>query len=158
MNRTLWHSAWVGLTRNVAFTAPGAEDPRLRGRTYAIPFEDVWQVSRRLVDGGLKRWKLLEADDDEGIIRGEVRGRLDRFTSAFTVRIVLDSNAQTRVDCLSASRVGRADFGSNARRVHRFFRALDEGLEEGRGRDIGSFRLEAGQTSGSAGLRTAAVG
>ena len=131
-----------GLTRNVAFTAPGAEDPGLRGRTYAIPFEDVWQASLHLVDGGLRRWELLEADDREGIIRGLAHGLLDRFSSAITVRITLDRNAQTRVDALSASRTGRYDLGTNARRLRAFFKALDRALEEARGREIEALRVE----------------
>lgn len=134
MIRELTHKAWLGLTRNVAFTAPAAEDERLRGRTYAIPFEDVWQASLELVSGGLKRWELLEYDDREGIIRGLVHGRMRRFTSAVTIRISLDPDAQTRVDALSASRVGRADFGTNARRLARYFQALDGAMTEARER------------------------
>ena len=126
--------AWLGLTRNVAFTAPAAEDERLRGRTYAIPFEDVWQASLQLVGSGLKRWELLEYDDREGIIRGLARGRIQRFTSAVTIRISLDPDAQTRVDALSASRVGRMDLGMNARRLNRFFRALDAAMVDARRR------------------------
>ncbi|HUE77349.1 MAG TPA: DUF1499 domain-containing protein [Longimicrobiales bacterium] len=131
----LSHRAWLGLTRNVAFTAPTAEDERLRGRTFAIPFDDVWRASLQLVDGGLKRWELVEHDDHDGIIRGTARGLLPRSTSAVTIRISLDRNAQTRVDALSASRVGRMDFGNNTRRIHRFFRALDLVLGEERGRE-----------------------
>lgn len=142
MIRRLVDAAVRGVTRNVAFTSPGSPDARLRGRTYAIPFEDVWQASVELIDGGLKRWKLLEADDQEGIIRGVARGRLDRFTSAITVRITLDPDAQTRVDALSASRTGRADLGVNARRLHRYFRALDARLEDRRGAGIDSLRLD----------------
>lgn len=134
MIRERAHKAWLGLTRNVAFTSPNAEDDRLRGRTYAIPFEDVWQASLHLVGGGLKRWRLLEYDDREGIIRGQARGPLGRMVSAVTVRISLDFDAQTRVDALSASRVGRMDLGVNTRRLHRFFRALDTAMAEARGR------------------------
>lgn len=138
MSRELFRKAWLGLTRNVAFTAPAAEDERLRGRTYAIPFEDVWQASLHLVDGGLERWSLLEYDDREGIIRGTARGRLRRSTSSVTIRISLDVDAQTRVDGLSASRVGRMDLGANTRRLHRFFRALDAALKEGSRRRAGA--------------------
>lgn len=123
-----------GLSRNMAVTAPTADDPRLRGRTYAIPFEAVWQASLKLVDGGLRGWRLLEEDDREGVIRGVVRRRLERFESAVTLRVSLDQDAQTRVDALSASRVGRADLGVNARRLGRFFRALDEALDAERSR------------------------
>lgn len=142
MIREFFESALRGLTRNVAFTTPGADDPRLRGRTYAIPFEDVWQSSLALVDGGLKDWQLLEADDQEGIIRGLARGRTRRFTSAITVRITLDINAQTRVDALAASRVGRADLGRNARRMDRFFSTLDGVLAARRDATIESLRLD----------------
>lgn len=142
MIRELYDAVVRGLTRNVAFTSPRARDPRLRGRTYAIPFEDVWQSTTTLVGGGLNRWELLEADDQEGIIRGVARGRFERSGSAVTIRITLDANAQTRVDALSASRVGRADLGANARLIRRYFRALDRLLEEGRGAEIESFRLE----------------
>lgn len=135
--------AWLsGLTRNVAFTAPGSGDPRLVGRTYAIPFEEVWRASNELVDGGLKRWERFEADDQEGIIRGVARGRIERFTSTITVRISLDEDAQTRVDALAASRAGRSDLGSNARWLHRFFTALDARIEENRGVRIEAYRLD----------------
>lgn len=136
MIRKLADAVVRGLTRNVAFTAPSADDPRLRGRTYAIPFEDVWQASLGLVDGGLRGWEVLEADDREGIIRGLARSFADRFTSAVTVRITLDVDAQTRVDALSAARSGRYDLGHNARRLRRFFRALDAALEATKGRKI----------------------
>lgn len=131
-----------GLTRNVAFTSPGAEDPRLRGRTYAIPFDDVWEASRALVGGGLKRWEVLESDDEEGLIRGAAHGWIERLASSITVRISLDENAQTRVDAMAASRTGRADFGLNGRRLRRFFRALDRALEKRRGQEIDALRLE----------------
>lgn len=135
------HSAWVGLTRNMAFTEPNAEDRRLRGRTYAIPFDDVWRASVSLVAQGLSRWELRHSDDQEGIIRGEVHGRLKRFDSLVTIRITLDMDAQTRVDALVAAREGRGDMGTSARRLRRFFSALDRELERVRGRTIESARL-----------------
>lgn len=142
MIRDLAAAVVRGLTRNVAFTTPGAEDPRLAGRTYAVPFETVWQASRRLVSGKLRRWELLESDDEEGIIRGVAHGLFERFTSSITIRITLDANAQTRVDALSASRTGRADLGTNVRRLNRFFKALDRALEEAHGVKIETVRLE----------------
>jgi hypothetical protein len=127
--RRLWRSARRGLTRNTAVTQPGEEDPRLRGRTYAIPFEEVWQAALRLADGGMQGWSLLEQDDQEGAIRGTARGLFRRFDSEISIRIVLDEDAQTRVDAASTTEPGRGDLGVNARRVGRFFRALDRALE-----------------------------
>lgn len=132
----------TGLTRNVAFTAPGSDDERLQGRTYAVPFETVWQAALSLVDGGLRGWSLTESDDAEGIIRGRARGGLRRTESAITLRISLDQDAQTRIDGLSASRVGRADLGANARRLGRFFRALDRAIVSAHGRPIGALRID----------------
>lgn len=145
MIRDLVDAVVRGLTRNVAFTSPSATDPRLTGRTYAIPFDEVWQASVDLVDGDLKRWEVTEMDDQEGMIRGIAHGRTKRFTSTITVRITLDRDAQTRVDAMAASRVGRADLGVNARRIHRYFTALDARIEEARGARIDAFRLRTGR-------------
>lgn len=112
------------------------------GRTYAVPFEDVWQVASELMDGGINRWELVESDDREGILRGTAGALLARFASAVTIRITLDPDAQTRVDGLAASRSARADLGSNARKLRRFFTALDQGLEERRGSPTASVRLD----------------
>lgn len=142
MIRDLVDAVLRGLTRNVAFTSPSATDPRLTGRTYAIPFDQIWQASVELVGGDLKRWEITEADDQEGMIRGIAHGRTKRFTSAITVRITLDRDAQTRVDALAASRLGRADLGVNARRLDRYFTALDARIEEARGARIEAFRVD----------------
>jgi hypothetical protein len=142
VSRGLIGSVVRGLTRNVAFTAPDSVDDRLVGRTYAVPFDDVWHVSSDLMSGGLKRWELIDADDQEGILRGVAGTPLSRLECAVTVRITLDPDAQTRVDGLAASRTARADLGANARALHRFFMALDRGLEDRRGRPIASLRFD----------------
>lgn len=115
-------------TRTVAETSPESDDPRLLGRTYAVPFETVWQAALRLAGGGLTGWRIRSSDDLAGIINAESKSRLRRRVSDIKIRISLDANAQTRIDARSASREGRADLGANARRLHRFFRALDEAV------------------------------
>jgi uncharacterized protein (DUF1499 family) len=115
------------LTRNVAETSPDADDPRLVGRTYAVPFEDVWQAAVALAIG-LPGWTLLVSDDREGRIVAEARTRFFRFVDNVSLHIRLDENGQTRVDARSVSRTGRADYGTNARRIGDFFRRLDERL------------------------------
>jgi hypothetical protein len=116
------------LTANVAETSTDAEDPRLRGRTYAIPFEDVWRAALSLADGGLRGWRVTSADDREGVIVAEAKTLMLRLVDDVRIRIGLDPDAQTRVDALSVSRVGRVDFGTNARRIARFCRRLDRQL------------------------------
>lgn len=109
--------------RGYAATAPTADDTLLRGRTYAIPFEDVWQAALRLASGSLSRWSLRSHDDASGVIRAHTRG-VTGATHAITIRIVLDSDAQTRVDA-EAEAEGPRDFGAARRRLLRFFAALD---------------------------------
>lgn len=116
------------LRENAAATAPDAEDPRLRGRTYAVPFEQVWQATLALVGGQLNGWRVVEADDYDGVIRAEATARLPRTIADVTVRITLDPNAQTRVDAQAVSRTNRGDLGASTRHLIRLFTALDQSL------------------------------
>lgn len=117
------------LTENTAETDPAADDPRLRGRTYAIPFERVWQAALALADGGLTRWRLVSADDEEGTIHAESKTLVFRFVDDVHVEVGLDENGQTRVDVRSASRVGKADLGRNPRTIGAFLAKLDRRLD-----------------------------
>lgn len=116
------------LTRTRAQTDSRSPDPRLVGRTYAIPFDRVWSEALALAGGGLSRWRLLDADDERGLIRAEATSRVLRRVGDVQVRVSLDANAQTRVDLISVSRGGKGDLGANARRIGRFTRELDRRL------------------------------
>jgi uncharacterized protein (DUF1499 family) len=115
------------LSRNVAETSTDG-DPRLRTRSFGIPFDDVWYAAL-LVAGSLPRWKVVRADDRDGRIIAEARTRRFGFVDDVLIRIYLDRNAQTHADMRSASRYGIADFGTNARRIEEFFTALDAQLQ-----------------------------
>ena len=114
-----------GLTRNRAETHPHCQDPRLRGRTYAITFDRVWTSAVQLADGGLRRWRVVEADDEAGVIRAVAVSPLLRRLYDVRVVVSLDEDAQTRVDVLSRARRGRSDWGGSARLIDRFVRELD---------------------------------
>lgn len=117
------------LTGNRAATAPDHEDPSLRGRTYAVPFERVWRAALTIASGR-SGWTILDADDLEGHIRIEAKTPVLRFVDDVEIRIGLDADAQTRVDMTSGSRKGKVDLGTNARRIRRFFKHLDRKLSE----------------------------
>ena len=121
-----------GLTTSVAETAQAHEDVRLRGRTYAIPFEDVWSAATALATVGLRGWRVVSSDDEAGVIHAEATTFLRKKIDDIVIRISLDQDAQTRVDARAAARVGRGDWGRNARRLNRFFRALDGAVIEAR--------------------------
>jgi len=116
------------LTEHQATTDPTSEDPRLVGRTYAIPFEDVWQAATRVAGGGIRGWALWVADDQQGLIEASTNPLLG---SAADVRITigLDENAQTRVDLTSTSRTTRGDLGRSRRNIGAFLKRLDKLLE-----------------------------
>jgi uncharacterized protein (DUF1499 family) len=115
------------LTRNRAQTRPDAPDPRLRSRAYSLPFNRVWRAASE-VAAALPRWSVVERDPIRGRIRAEVRSRLFGRVDDVEIAISLDPLGRTRVDLVSASRTGRADFGANARRIARFLRLLDRRL------------------------------
>ncbi len=119
-----------------ALTQPHHPDEDLRGRTYSIPFAQVWSATESLAAGELRGWTTMMADEDQGLLRAECQGILARSSDEVEVRISLDENGQTRVDMSSTSKAGRGDWGRNARRIKRFFRALDRRVKAGPGKII----------------------
>lgn len=121
------------LTKYRAETNPWSEDPRLIGRTYAIPFEEVWRTCMKFV-AEHNRWRLLQADDLVGFIRVRCTTLVFRFEDILEIRVGLDENGLTRVDVRAGSKRHRGDLGMNARRVGRFFKKLDRLLDAGHGK------------------------
>ena len=113
--------------RGYVETTPDASDRRLRGRTYAVPFEDVWQVAMKLTGGDLFRWTRHDADDTEGVILASSKS-LTGAIHDIMIRITLDENAQTRVDASAQARKPLRDLGGSKRRLRRFFRRLDRSI------------------------------
>lgn len=115
-----------------AATEPGSEDPLLSGRTYAIPFETVWQAAREVVRRDLRGWTLIAANDRVGRIDALARTLLLNRETEVVITIGLDENAQTRVDVRTLAREARGDFapGRRMRRMIRgFIRRLDRALD-----------------------------
>ena len=117
------------ITQNRAHTDPASEDPRLRGRTYAIPFDRVWTESLRVANERMRGWTVTFEDGERGVVEAESATLIWRFVDDVRVSVALDENGQTRVDVSSASRVGRGDLGRNPRTIHQFLRRLDRALD-----------------------------
>lgn len=118
---------WQMLRAARVETAPDAADPRLRGRTYSIPFQEVWQAVLELVLSQ-PHWIILGADDTAGVITVETPVPVFGSAHDLTIRVTLDRNAQTRVDAISRTRSGKAGWGLHRRRIDRLFRELDRSL------------------------------
>jgi hypothetical protein len=122
-------SLFQGFSENQAATDAAHVDPALRGRTYAIPFEQVWQGALGVAGGGLGRWSLIRSDDVTGHILAEIGPAFLRPAADVLIKVTLDGNGQTRVDMSTSSRTERWDLGASHRRVVAFYRALDRFLE-----------------------------
>ena len=103
-------------------------DVRLRGRTYTIPFEDVWQAAMRVGGGGIVGWSIGRFDDGQGLIEALSKTPLIGFETDVHIQIGLDQLGQTRVDAVAVSRGDRGDWGRSKRRIGRFFSELDRDL------------------------------
>ncbi len=110
-------------------TDPGSPDRRLRGRTYAIPFEKVWTAALRVAEEQMRGWTTLSKNDESGLIHVRSRTLVWKQVDDVHVSISLDENAQTRVDLEAGPRTGGNDFGRNARRIGVFLRKLDAALD-----------------------------
>ncbi|HEX2166042.1 MAG TPA: DUF1499 domain-containing protein [Longimicrobiales bacterium] len=131
--------------RGYVETTPNASDPRLRGRTYAVPFEEVWQAALALTGGGLFRWTRHEADDTEGVILASSKS-LAGAVHDVMVRVTLDEDGQTRVDASAQARRPLSDMGRSRRRLRRFFRALDRTIARARRDAARKSRPESART------------
>jgi uncharacterized protein (DUF1499 family) len=114
---------------NVVETGLTPEYPDVLPRTYAIPRDRVWDAALHAVDR-LPRWSLVSSRPESGEIVAEARTVVLRFVD--DVRIHIEStDAGTIVKAKSASRVGRGDFGQNARNLRTFFKELDRQMMGG---------------------------
>ena len=118
-----------GLTQNRAQTDPTSQNRRLRGRTYAIPFDKVWTQSVHVAHERMRGWTVTVEDDELGVLEAESATLVWRFVDDVHISVGLDKDGQTRVDVTSASRVGRGDLGRNPRTIARFLSQLDRALE-----------------------------
>ena len=117
------------MSGNSASTSPAHEDARLRGRTYAVPFDRVWRAVLRILRRR-PRWEFTAADDASGTIHVEMRSAFIAMPAELTIRVALDRDAQTRVDARAISKAARRDFGMNARRIARLLRELDDEIAD----------------------------
>jgi hypothetical protein len=98
------------------------------GRTYAIPFEQVWNAAVALAKEGMRGWSVGSADDLSGLIIASTVTRYAGIRGDVRVKIRLDENGQTRVDMTSKSRTERPSLGRHRRAIGRFLDRLDDRL------------------------------
>lgn len=119
-------------TINIVETGKTPEYPDVVPRQYPASKDRVFDAALHAVSR-MPRWTLVSTRPAQGEIRVEATTRLFRFVDDVTIRCA-EQNGVTVVNVRSASRVGRGDFGQNARNIRAFFDALDSRSEDRTGR------------------------
>lgn len=86
-----------------------------------VPLDQAFE--RALAAAQEAGWRIVTADEGSGRIEATDTTRWFGFQDDIVVRLT-PWGAGTRVDVRSASRVGRSDTGTNARRIRRYLNAL----------------------------------
>lgn len=112
---------------NVVETGRTPEYPDLQPRQFRAHKDQVLDAVLRAVKA-LPRWRPVSSRPETGEVRAEASTRLLRFVDDVVIRVEEQAGA-TVVNVRSASRVGRGDFGQNARNVRAFLAELDRQME-----------------------------
>lgn len=106
------------------------EYPDLRVRAFELSEERVTRAARAAIVA-LPRWELVGSGRGPAgsELQAVARTRLLRFKDDVTVRI-RRRGGRTELSVRSRSRIGRADFGQNARNIRAFLAELDRHLLE----------------------------
>jgi hypothetical protein len=108
-----------------AQTDPRSPDSHLRGRTYAIFFDEVWRAACGVAGGGMRGWAVLRSDDEAGVIEAVATSGLRKVADQVDISVGLDENGQTRVDMTVTTDQPLFAAGRGRRLVRRFFGRLD---------------------------------
>jgi uncharacterized protein (DUF1499 family) len=108
---------------NVVETGGTPEYPDIVPRRYAAGKDRVFDAALHAVSR-LPRWSLISYKPETGEIRAEARSKVFRFVDDVAIRVDGQGEA-TQVQVKSASRIGKGDFGQNARNIRVLFQELD---------------------------------
>lgn len=109
-------------------TGAGPVAAELKGRTYAIPFDTIWQALITLASGRLRGWTIVFEDAHVGVIEAEMRNLMRPVPGKAVISMALDANAQTCVDLVVEATDETGDTETNRRRLWRLVNALDHML------------------------------
>lgn len=120
-------SSCRGLTHNQAETQPNHSDLSLRARTYTITYNSFFSKLLETIKE-LPRWQVLSQDKTSGEIATTRKSRLFRFVDDVRIQVVKTGTQEVTVNISSASRVGKGDFGQNARNIRELLNKLDQNI------------------------------
>jgi uncharacterized protein (DUF1499 family) len=101
--------------------------PEIEPRRYRASADDVLDAVVSVIEAR-DRWRLVEFDRDTPEVSAEVHTKRMDFVDDLTVRMEHDDPNVIVVHARSESRVGKGDFGQNARTIRELFERLDDEL------------------------------
>ncbi len=108
---------------NTAQTTPDSKDERLKTRVYSAPPAEVSGFVRTWI-GSQERWKVVGTEGDR-LTKVEITTKLFRFVDDMTVTVEPSGDSASTVNVHSASRVGKSDWGVNAKNIGILLDAAD---------------------------------
>ena len=116
----------AGWTTSKASNSGSRDYPDLAPRVYDLDPDNTLTLAVQ-VASGLPGWRVVRTDRAAGQITATVGVPpvLPLFTDDVVIRVSPEGR-NTRLVIESASRIGRADLGENARHIRAFLRALDQ--------------------------------
>jgi uncharacterized protein (DUF1499 family) len=112
---------------NEVETGTTAEYPEIQPQYYTTDPQRVFEESRGGIEA-LDNWTLVSEDSATWTLEAERETAVFGFIDDVEVTIEPVTEFVTRVHVKSASRIGKGDFGQNARNIREFFAELDERL------------------------------
>ncbi len=125
-----WLSTLIWPVINDVKTGSTPEYPDLRPQRFQQPFDQVFAAA--LAAARSLGWEVTVVDRERGEIRAVAITPVLRFRDDVTVSFTREGDG-VAVNVHSRSRVGKGDFGTNARRIRRFQEALARQLPAGAG-------------------------
>ena len=101
----------------------------LRTRFLVLSRSAAWRHVQACIEGLGRQWRIEEETPGSGQFRLS-RRVLRAFVSDVTVALWPADDRRVAVDVVSSSRVGRVDFGQNARNIRDFYRSLEAYLQK----------------------------
>ena len=113
---------------NSVETGKTPEYPDIQPCLYSIPIDQAYNATHGVLQS-LSRWRVVQVDKQNGMIGVEATSLFFRFIDDITIKID-EIKGKSRIHARSVSRVGKWDFGQNARNLRLFFRSMEKYLED----------------------------
>lgn len=114
-------AAFIWPTINDVRTGATAEYPELRAQRFEQPYERVFAIA--LATAMNMELEVTSQSAERGVIVAVATTPVLRFKDDVTIEVKRDGGGSV-VNVRSKSRIGRGDFGANARRIRAFQAAL----------------------------------